>query len=219
VADRKVDTAVAQAETALLESQRPALMAQRERARLHARTREANVAQDEVAVARAENATEKASAEQARGEARAARAASAGAQQQSETLRNQIKVLQAKATDRGLVLTLGDVLFTSGGAALKAGASGHLNRLVTFLEKHPDRTVAILGYTDNVGSEDYNLGLSEQRADAVKSYLIGQGIQSKRISASGEGDSDPVAGNDSAFGRQQNRRVEVIISDRAPALQ
>ena len=218
VADRKVDTARAQAETAFLESQRPALLAQRERARLQARTREADVAQEEVAVARADTAVEKASAAQARGEATAARAATVGAQQQAETLRQQIKVLQAKSTDRGLVLTLGDVLFRSGRAGLKSGASLNLNRLVAFLDKYPDRTIAILGYTDNVGSEDYNLGLSERRADAVESYLIGQGIQSKRISASGEGESDPVAGNDSASGRQQNRRVEVIISDPAAAL-
>jgi outer membrane protein OmpA-like peptidoglycan-associated protein len=112
-----------------------------------------------------------------------------------------------------LVLTLGDVLFTSGQADLKAGASNHLDRLVAFLEKYPDRTVVIEGYTDSVGSEDYNQGLSQRRADSVKSYLIGQGVDSTRLAASGKGENDPVAGNDSAAGRQQNRRVEVIIND------
>jgi outer membrane protein OmpA-like peptidoglycan-associated protein len=218
VADRKVETARAQAETAFLESQRPALMAQRERARLRARTREADVAQDEAAAARANTAEEKAAADQARREARVARAAAAKSKQRTESLQQKLKLLHAKSTDRGLVLTLGDVLFTNGHAALKAGASRHLNRLVTFLKKHPTRTVAIQGYTDNVGSKDYNLGLSEQRADSVRAYLIGQGIQSTRITTSGEGESDPVASNASAFGRQQNRRVEVIISDPSATL-
>jgi len=108
---------------------------------------------------------------------------------------------------------LGDVLFMTGRADLQAGSVGNLGRLVTFLNKYPDRTVAIEGYTDSVGSEDYNQRLSERRADSVKSYLAGQGIGSIRLSASGKGESDPVAANDSASGRQQNRRVEVIISN------
>jgi outer membrane protein OmpA-like peptidoglycan-associated protein len=217
LAERKVEIAKAQAETALLQSQRPALMAKRERARLRARTREADAAQNAVAIAQENTAVETASAEQARGEASAARVAAAGAQQQSQSLQRQVDRLQAKSTDRGLVLTLGDVLFTRGHAALKATASRPLNRLVAFLEKYPNRSVAIRGYTDNVRSAQYNLGLSARRADAVKAYLIGQGIRSMRISASGEGSRNPVANNDSAFGRQQNRRVEVIISDPSSA--
>jgi len=213
LAERTVAIAKAQAETALLESQRPALMAERERARLRARTRQADAAQNAVAVAQQDTALEAANAAQARGEASSARAAAADAQQQSESLQQQVERLQARSTERGLVLTLGDVLFTSGHATLRADASRPLHRLVAFLERYPSRSVAIHGYTDNVGSEDYNLGLSERRADAVKSYLIGQGIRSQRISASGDGESDPVAGNNTALGRQQNRRVEVIISD------
>jgi outer membrane protein OmpA-like peptidoglycan-associated protein len=120
--------------------------------------------------------------------------------------------------DRGLVLTLGDVLFTSGRADLKPGAAGNLNKLVAFLNKYPDRSVSIQGYTDSVGSEDYNQGLSERRADSVKSYLAGQGISTMRLSALGKGRSDPVADNGSAAGRQQNRRVEVIISNPTTAL-
>lgn len=79
----------------------------------------------------------------------------------------------------------------------------------------PDRTVSIVGYTDSVGSEDYNLGLSQRRADSVRSYLLDQGVSSSRLAASGRGEADPVAGNDSASGRQQNRRVEVVISNSA----
>jgi outer membrane protein OmpA-like peptidoglycan-associated protein len=135
------------------------------------------------------------------------------AHQQAAELQRQIDALQAKPTDRGLIVTLGDVLFDTGRANLKPGATSNLNRLVAFLNAYPDRTVRIEGYTDSVGSEDYNQGLSERRADSVKSYLAGQGIGSIRLSASGMGESDPVASNDSAAGRQQNRRVEVIISN------
>jgi len=218
MADRKVDIARAQAETSLAEDQRSTLSAQRESARLDARTREADTAKDQVATARAEGAEQKVVAEQARTDADAARLDAASSGQQAAELRRQIDLLQAKPTDRGLVLTLGDVLFTSGRADLKTGATGNLNKLAAFLNQYPDRTVAIEGHTDSVGSEDYNQGLSERRADSVKSYLVGQGIGTSRLAASGKGENDPVADNDSAAGRQQNRRVEVIISNPVAAL-
>lgn len=197
LADRKVEIAKAQAETSFAEDQRVQLSAQREKARLDARTHEAD---------------------QARGEVDAAHAAAASSDQQAAELQRQIDVLQAKPTDRGLVVTLGDVLFMTGRADLQAGAVGNLGRLVAFLDKYPDRTVAIEGYTDSVGSEASNQRLSERRADSVKSYLASQGIGSIRLSASGKGESDPVADNGSASGRQQNRRVEVIISNPPAAL-
>ena len=218
LADRKVEIARAQAETSLAEDQRSVLSAQRESARLDARTHEADVAKGQVATARAESAEQKLLAEQARADADAEHLVAASSEQQAAELRRQIDELQAKPTDRGLVLTLGDVLFTSGQADLKTGATGNLNKLVAFLNEYPDRTVAIEGYTDSVGSEDYNQGLSERRADSVKSYLAGQGIGAVRLSASGRGQNDPVAGNDSAAGRQQNRRVEVIISNPSSSL-
>jgi outer membrane protein OmpA-like peptidoglycan-associated protein len=218
LADRKVDTAKALAETRLAEDQRAAITAQRESARLDARTHEADAAKGQAATARAEGAEQKLAADQARSEANTAQLAAASSEQQAAELQRQIDVLQAKPTDRGLVLTLGDVLFTTGRADLKPGATGNLNKLVAFLDKYPDRSVSIQGYTDSVGSEDYNQGLSERRANSVKSYLAGQGIGSMRLSASGKGRNDPVADNDSAAGRQQNRRVEVIISNPPAAL-
>jgi outer membrane protein OmpA-like peptidoglycan-associated protein len=213
LADRKVDTARAQAETRLAEDQRAALSAQRESARLDARTHEADTARSQVATARAEGAQQKLAADQARSESDAAYLAAANSEQQTTELQRQIEELQARVTDRGLVLTLGDVLFESGRADLKTGTAGNLNKLVLFLNKHPDRSVAIEGYTDSVGSEDYNQALSQRRADSVRSYLVRQGIGSGRLTASGMGMIDPVAGNDSAGGRQQNRRVEVIVSN------
>ncbi len=213
IADRKVDTAKALAETRFAEDQRAALTAARDKARLDARTREADAAKGQAATARAEGAEQKAAADQARTDANTAQLAAANSEQQSVLLQQQIDALHAKPTDRGLVLTLGDVLFTTGKADLKPGATGSLNKLAAFLDKYPDRSVAIQGYTDSVGSEDYNQGLSERRAESVKSYLTGQGIGSSRLVASGKGRSDPVADNDSAAGRQQNRRVEVLISN------
>lgn len=219
LADRKVDTARELAETRFAEDQRAGITAERDRARLDARTREADTAKDQVATAQAENAAQRVAADQARNDAAsAAQIAATSSEQQAAELQRQIDVLQAKPTDRGLVLTLGDVLFTSGRADLKPGAAGNLNKLVAFLNKYPDRSVTIQGYTDSVGSEDYNQRLSERCADSVKSYLAQQGISSMRLSALGKGRSDPVADNDSAAGRQQNRRVEVIISNQTTAL-
>jgi outer membrane protein OmpA-like peptidoglycan-associated protein len=218
IADRKVETARAEAETKYAEDQRVGLIAERDKARLDARTREADLATSKVASARADSAEQKAQADAARSQADAAQASALSAQQQAEELQRQIDTLQAKMTDRGIVLTLGDVLFATARADLTAGANGNLNKLVAFLNKYPDRTVNIEGYTDSVGGEDYNLGLSQRRADAVRSYLVDQGVGSGRLVASGKGMSSPVAGNDTASGRQQNRRVEVVINNPAAAM-
>jgi outer membrane protein OmpA-like peptidoglycan-associated protein len=131
-------------------------------------------------------------------------------------MQRQIDALQARQTERGLVLTLGDVLFISGRADLRPGATSNLSRLVTFLNQNPLRNVEIEGHTDSVGSDEYNQHLSQRRADSVRSYLVQQGIASQRISASGKGEHQPVAGNDTDGGRQQNRRGEVIIGNAPP---
>jgi outer membrane protein OmpA-like peptidoglycan-associated protein len=231
MADRKVEIARADAQTRFAEDQRVLISAQRDQARLDARTREADAAKGQVALARAEGAEQKLAADQARAEgaeqkaaadhARAdadiAQLAAATSNQQIAELQLQVEALQAKPTDRGLVLTLGDALFSSGRADLQPGAGGHLQKLVVFLNKYPNRTVVVEGYTDSIGNDDYNQGLSERRAGAVKSYLIDQGISSIRLTSLGKGASNPVAGNDTASGRQQNRRVEVIISEPAAA--
>ena len=213
VADRKVDIAVALAQTRYAEDQRVTLTAQRDAARLDARTREADAA-------KAQGATDKANAARAQSESDASQRAAADSEQkladskqQAAELQLQLDALHAKPTDRGLVLTLGDVLFTTGKADLKAGATANLGHLVTFLNKYPDRTAQIEGYTDSAGSDDYNQGLSERRAESVRAYLTGQGILASRLTASGKGKSAPIADNASASGRQQNRRVEVIISE------
>lgn len=214
MADRKMEIAVAQASTRYAEDQRAKLADERDRARLAARTLEADKARADADAARADAAD---AARMASADADAARAAAAdaagAAARQADDLQRQIDALQAKVTDRGLVLTLGDVLFTSGRADLKVGAASNLDRLVAFLNQHPDRTVEIEGHTDSVGADDYNQALSQRRADSVKSCLVQQGISGTRLSAAGMGEHRPVAENESASGRQQNRRVEIIIGN------
>jgi len=205
IANRKVDSARALAETRLAEDQRTELTAAAEKARLDSRTREADQARTDVMMARADSADQKRATDQARGDADAA-------QQQAVELQKQLELLQAKPTDRGLVLMLGDTLFATGKAELKPGARENLDRLTAFLIEYPERTAAIEGYTDSAGSEEYNLELSQRRADSVKGYLVGQGVKTTRLSAAGRGEDAPVADNASVAGRQQNRRVEVIIS-------
>ncbi|MEX2327244.1 MAG: OmpA family protein, partial [Pseudomonadales bacterium] len=155
-------------------------------------------------------------AEQARRSSAATRVAAAGAVADSEReaakLRRQIEELKARETDRGLVLTLGDVLFDTNKSELKAGATSNLSKLVAFLNDYPERTVEIEGHTDNTGDAAYNQALSQRRADAVRNWLMQQGINSERLTASGKGMIVPIEDNSSAIGRQMNRRVEVIIA-------
>jgi len=212
IADRKVDTARALAQTQFAEEERTALNEQSEKARLDSRTREADAAKTAALVARAETAEQKVAADSARSDADAAQLAASASQQQAAELQRQLEILQAQPTDRGLVLTLGDTLFATGKAEIKSGATVNLDRLTAFLNEYPKRTAAIEGYTDSMGSEEMNQSLSERRANAVKNYLVGQGVGSARLTASGRGETSPVADNESAAGRQQNRRVEVVIS-------
>ena len=118
-----------------------------------------------------------------------------------------------KQTAQGLVVTLEDVLFEVNGADLQPGAQPQLLRLIEFLKLNPDRKVLIEGYTDSIGSPEYNLQLSLLRAESAQSFLVGNGLPADRITAIGYGETRPGAPNESATGRQQNRRVEVVILD------
>jgi outer membrane protein OmpA-like peptidoglycan-associated protein len=140
-------------------------------------------------------------------------AAQTAAQATQEAARLQAEVDQLKATptSRGLVLTLGDVLFDTGKAELNPGAGRKLDQLAQFLSEHKERRVQIDGFTDSVGTDSYNEELSRRRADAVKSALMVRGIDSSRISTQGYGKAYPVANNTDSCGRQLNRRVEVVI--------
>ena len=151
-------------------------------------------------------ANAQASAEAAKNQAAAAQAQLASAQQQ-------LADLQAKQTDRGVVVTLGDVLFDTGKSTLKPGATSAIGRLSTFLAQNPNTKVLIEGHTDSVGSDDYNIGLSERRARAVATELESRGTPDSQIQTLGRGKDMPVATNGTPEGRQQNRRVEIVFSD------
>lgn len=199
VAHRKIEIARALAEARQAEQEREALVAQREQARLDARTRELDSARADAASAQME--------------ADAARAAATEARGQAVALQQQIEAMHARQTERGLMLTLGDVLFETGKADLKPGAVLDLDQLARFLGNYPERSAVIEGHTDSTGSEDFNLALSQRRAESVRAYLVRQGVEPARITATGMGEGAPVASNSTDAGRQQNRRVEVIIND------
>jgi outer membrane protein OmpA-like peptidoglycan-associated protein len=170
---------------------------ERERIQLAARTRETD-----IALQQRDQATLQA----------------ANAQQQAANAQAELEALKAKQTDRGIVLTLGDVLFDTGRAELNPGAAMKLDRLAQFLSEHADRRVQVEGFTDSVGSDSYNQDLSQRRADAVKAALIGRGIDPARINTEGYGKAYPVASNNEASGRQLNRRVEVVIGNSNSAI-
>ena len=147
------------------------------------------------------------------GDASAARSEAEAAQQEAEMLRQRMAELQAEQTDRGMVLTLGDVLFDLNQADLKSAGEQTVGRLAQFMREYENRRVRIEGYTDSTGSDAYNQQLSERRAESVRNALLNQGISSRRIEIKGYGEQYPVASNENSAGRQQNRRVEIVISD------
>ena len=124
---------------------------------------------------------------------------------------NELRALKARSTDRGMVLTLGDLLFGVGKSTLKPGAISDIDNIATFMLKHPDRSVLIEGHTDDTGDGDSNRELSLRRAQAIGGALEARGVDFTRIETSGMGEDAPVASNDTAVGRQLNRRVEIIF--------
>jgi outer membrane protein OmpA-like peptidoglycan-associated protein len=135
------------------------------------------------------------------------------AEERAKALERELADLKGKKTDRGVVVTLGDVLFDTGKATLKPGAYTTIDRLATVLKEDAERKVLIEGHTDNVGSDEYNQSLSERRAGAVQAALFERGVAASQISTVGKGETTPVASNDDIGGRQQNRRVEMVFQD------
>jgi outer membrane protein OmpA-like peptidoglycan-associated protein len=192
--------------------------ADRDQIQLNARNREVGSALSARDQAMQKATTADAARDLAMQKAANADAARDLATQQTAAIQAELDALKAKPTDRGLVLTLGDVLFDTGRAELNPGASRNLDQLVRFLTDHQERLVEIDGYTDNVGTDSYNLDLSERRAATVKSVLVNRGIDSSRIVTRGYGKDFGVASNNDSGGRQLNRRVEIVIggADGAP---
>jgi outer membrane protein OmpA-like peptidoglycan-associated protein len=181
------------------------------RSEAEAKGREADQARA-AAEARLRDAEAKArDAEQARAQVEAEARARATEQARSAALTRELSDLKAKQTDLGIVLTVGDVLFATGKAEVAAGGLRSIDQLAGFLKKNPNRNLLIEGHTDNTGNEDFNLKLSQQRADAVRDQLVSRGIAPERITTKGYGPKYPAVDNDSSAGRQQNRRVEVLV--------
>ena len=234
IAARYAQIAQAQTKEAHARKEVAAGEAERNRVLLEARTRQADQAVAQTAAARAQTAqaqseTARAQMGQAQSEAErdqaqsdTARAQMAQAQSDAQRdqaladankLRDDMSALQAIPTERGMVLTLGDVLFDTARATLKPGAAVKIDRLAEFMKAHTSYDLLVEGHADSQGSDEYNLNLSAQRAMAVQAALVARDVDSRRVRTKGLGENYPVASNDNAAGRQQNRRVEVVFSD------
>lgn len=169
------------------------------------------VAQQQAFAAQQQASTAQREASTAAEQAVAAQALAASAVARSEILERQLAALEANKTERGLVITLGDVLFEFNRAEVKSTAQARLAHLANFLREYPDRRVSVEGHTDSIGSASYNAELSQRRAEAIKSQLVGLGVSPDRITTTGYGKEFPVAANDTDTNRAINRRVEVVI--------
>ncbi len=213
IASTQARTAMAIGRAATEEEAIKAAEADRERVRADANARRASVAQAQAANAQIAAANANADANAARQQAAAASADAAQAQAQAAALQQELADLQARQTDRGMLVTLGDVLFEFGRAEVKPAAQNALDKLAQYLNQHPDRRVLIEGFTDSVGSDSANLALSQRRSQAVADALRARGIDPTRIATRGYGEAYPVASNSSSSDRAMNRRVEVYISN------
>jgi outer membrane protein OmpA-like peptidoglycan-associated protein len=172
-------------------------------------------AQEAQARAQAEAAQRKSQEEAEKSAAAAAQAIDEQKQLRAQLLAQLNSVLQTVDTPRGLVVTMADILFASGKYELSQDANLKLARLSGVILAHPGLKLRIEGYTDTTGTESFNLTLSGQRADVARTFLVGQGLQPGDVTSAGMGQADPVAANDTSVGRQQNRRVEIIVSGEA----
>ncbi|MFZ6732728.1 OmpA family protein [Undibacterium sp. Ji42W] len=192
----------------------------RDQIRLEQRTNEADRAKMQADQAKAQADQARLAAQIAQGEASEAQrkaqeeqAKALEMQNRNAALESQLADLQAKTTVRGIVITLGDVLFGVDQAKLNPDGMRTVQKLATVLQNNMQRTVLVEGHTDNTGTQAHNQDLSERRANAVRSALVLMGVSRDRIETKGYGEAFPVAENNTAQNRQFNRRVEIILSD------
>jgi outer membrane protein OmpA-like peptidoglycan-associated protein len=210
----EVDVARQQATQAELSAQQ---QAERDQALIAQREAEIEAARQQAAAAEQAAQQQAAAAEQsAQQQAQALEAARLEAERAQARIaeqEEQLKALNAKKTDRGLVVTLGDVLFGVNKSELTPGGMRNVQKLAEFLRQYETRKLLIEGHTDSTGSDALNQALSERRAESVRTALVGMGIDGSRIATRGYGKAFPVASNNTAAGRQLNRRVEVVLSE------
>ena len=174
--------------------------------------RNADIASEKIATANANDAVAKGQVERQQVMIEARNREADAQREKAQRMEQELKELQAKQTDRGMLLTLGDVLFDTGKTTLKAGAYSTIDKVANVLNEDRGRTVLIEGHTDSVGSEEHNRALSLERARSVQSALMQRGVAASQITLDGRGESVPVASNESGSGRQQNRRVELVFA-------
>jgi len=185
---------------------------QRDEIRLQQRTQEADKAKMSAEQAKASAEQAKADADAARRQAETATASARDEQAKAAALQQQLTDLQAKQTDRGLVITLNDVLFNTDKAELSAEGMRTAQKMADVLLQEPQSAVLIEGFTDSTGTSAHNLQLSQRRAESVRNALIGLGVKADKVSTRGYGEAFPVASNSDAGSRQLNRRVEIVLS-------
>src|SRR4029077_8126545 len=166
----------------------------------------------ELQQAKADAARSAALAEQQKAQAAAAEAIRQKEEMRERLLKQLNQVLETKDTDRGLVVSMPDVLFDSGQYTLKPAARERLARISGIVLAYPDLRLEIEGHTDSIGSEQFNQSLSEKRAATVRDYLVNAGVPINSVIARGLGKNNPIADNSTAAGRKLNRRVEMIVS-------
>jgi len=190
-----------------------------QQAALQAQQAATDRAEAESRAARAEAAAEKARADRASAQQQAQQATDQ-TEQMRERLKDQLNaVLATRETARGLIVNMSDVLFDFNKYSLKSDAREKLAKVSGILLSYPNLTLQVEGYTDNIGSDEYNQKLSEERAGSVRDYLVTQGVAQTNISAAGYGKSDPVADNSTSSGRAENRRVQLVVSGNAIGVQ
>ncbi|WP_342117468.1 OmpA family protein [Pseudoduganella sp. OTU4001] len=213
VAKQKIASAQEIARAKAAEDQMKDAAAQRDQVRLEARTAEAEAAKRRADQARMDAEAAQNQAQAAQNQAASAEAATRDAQARAAALAAALSELQAKQTERGIVITFGDVLFNVDQANLTSQGMAVAQRLADVLRDNPDRVVLVEGFTDSTGSDAYNLQLSQRRAESVRAALSQMGIDRSRIETRGYGEAYPVASNATAGERQLNRRVEIVLSE------
>jgi len=213
IADRKVAVAQEAATQRYTEAEAVRSADERNQIRLDQRTNEADLARNKAAQSQLAAEVAIGVAAEADRKTLEAQRMTSDAQIHAAQLQAQLDDLAAKKTDRGIVITLGDVLFGTDQALLNQDGMRAAQKLADVLHQNPQRSVLVEGFTDNTGNMPHNQELSERRAAAVRNTLTGMGIDRDRVAIQGYGSDYPVAANDSSSNRQLNRRVEIILSD------
>lgn len=218
VAKQRIATAQEVAKAKAAEVEVANASRERDRVQLEARTAEADRAKRDAAAAQAQAAAAQQQAQDAQAQAQAAQQQAAQLAEHSARLEALLADLHAQKTERGMVVTIGDVLFATDRAELNANGMATVRKLADIMMQNPGRTVMVEGFTDSTGTASHNKDLSERRAASVAQALTSLGVPRERVAMRGYGEAFPVASNDSASDRQLNRRVEIVLSNEGAAI-